>query len=173
MLNARDYRCAQNRERLFCVSVLGGESFTFPSPIPLTVTLQDYLEPETEALQSFYMNDKPFIPCAPTQGTSGLIQVGNLDMKANKIIKRVYDPDGICPTLTTMAGGHRQPKIYIAGKGVRKPTPKECWKLMGFSNEQFEKVAGKLSNAQLYKQAGNSICVPCLEAIFSTLLKGK
>ena len=43
---------------------------------------------------------------------------------------------------------------------------------MGFSDEQFEKVVGKLSNAQLYKQAGNSICVPCLEAIFSTLLKG-
>ena len=172
ILNARDYGCAQNRERLFCVSILGDEPFIFPSPIPLTVTLRNYLEPETEALQPFYMNDKPFIPCAPTQGTSGLIQVGNLDMKANEAIKRVYDPDGICPTLTTMTGGHRQPKIYIAGKGVRKLTPKECWKLMGFSDEQFEKVAGKLSNAQLYKQAGNSICVPCLKAIFSALLKG-
>ena len=43
---------------------------------------------------------------------------------------------------------------------------------MGFSDEQFEKVAGKLSNAQLYKQAGNSICVSCLKAIFSALLKG-
>lgn len=151
---------------------MGDEPFIFPSPISLTVTLRNYLEPETEALQPFYMNDKPFIPCAPTQGTSGLIQVGNLDMKANEAIKRVYDPDGICPTLTTMTGGNTQPKIYIAGKGVRKLTPKECWKLMGFSDEQFEKVAGKLSNAQLYKQAGNSICVPCLKAIFSALLKG-
>lgn len=94
-------------------------------------------------------------------------------MKANEAIKRVYSPDGICPTLTTMTGGHRQPKIYIAGKGVRKLTPKECWKLMGFSDEQFEKVAGKLSNAQLYKQAGNSICVPCLEAIFFYLMERK
>ena len=108
----------------------------------------------------------------PTQGTSGLIQVGNLDMKENEAIKRIYDPDGLCPTLTTMTGGNTQPKIYIAGKGVRKLTPKECWKLMGFSDEQFEKVVGKLSNAQLYKQAGNSNCVPCLKAIFYALLKG-
>ena len=53
---------------------------------------------------------------------------------------------------------------------VRKLTPKECWRLMGFDDESFSRAAGKVSNSQLYKQAGNSIVVPVLEAIFKQLL---
>ncbi len=54
---------------------------------------------------------------------------------------------------------------------VRKLTPLECWRLMGFSDEDFEKAkASGLSNAQLYKQAGNSIVVPVLEGIFEPLI---
>jgi DNA (cytosine-5)-methyltransferase 1 len=67
-----------------------------------------------------------------------------------------------------MTGGNRQPKIFIDGK-VRRLTPRECWRVMGFSNECFDKVDGRLSNSQLYKQAGNTICVPCLKAIFKGL----
>ena len=54
---------------------------------------------------------------------------------------------------------------------VRKLTPKECWRLMGFSDEDFEKAAKVNSNTQLYKQAGNSIVVNVLEKIFINLLK--
>lgn len=104
VLNACDYGCPQNRERLFCVSILGDESFEFPSPFPLSVRLRDFLEPETQVLTPYYMN-KIFVPCKPTNGASGLIQVGNLDMKGNETVRRVYSPDGICPTLTTMGGG--------------------------------------------------------------------
>jgi len=53
---------------------------------------------------------------------------------------------------------------------IRKLTPKECWRLMGFSDEDFEKASKVNSNAQLYKQAGNSIVVNVLEAIFKELL---
>lgn len=52
---------------------------------------------------------------------------------------------------------------------VRKLTPKECWRLMGFSDEAFEKAAEVNSNSQLYKQAGNSIVVNVLEEIFIQL----
>lgn len=52
---------------------------------------------------------------------------------------------------------------------VRKLTPKECWRLMGFSDEDFEKAEKVNSNSQLYKQAGNSIVVNVLEAIFKKL----
>lgn len=53
---------------------------------------------------------------------------------------------------------------------IRKLTPKECWRLMGFSDEDFEKAANvPTSNAQLYKQAGNSIVVNVLEEIFKKL----
>ena len=56
---------------------------------------------------------------------------------------------------------------------IRKLTPKECWRLMGFDDADFEKVAKVNSNAQLYKQAGNSIVVNVLEAILRNLLKNK
>ena len=54
---------------------------------------------------------------------------------------------------------------------IRKLTPKECWRLMGFKDEDFEKAAKVCSNTQLYKQAGNSIVVPVLEGIFKELYK--
>ena len=54
---------------------------------------------------------------------------------------------------------------------IRKLTPKECWRLMGFDDEDFEKASRVNSNTQLYKQAGNSIVVNVLEAIFDNLLQ--
>lgn len=52
---------------------------------------------------------------------------------------------------------------------IRKLTPKECWRLMGCSDEDFEKAEQVNSNNQLYKQAGNAIVVDVLENIFSHL----
>ena len=54
---------------------------------------------------------------------------------------------------------------------IRKLTPKECWRLMGFDDEDFERAEKVNSNTQLYKQVGNSICVPVLEAILRNLLE--
>ena len=53
---------------------------------------------------------------------------------------------------------------------VRKLTPKECWRLMGFDDTDFEKAQSVNSDTQLYKQAGNSIVVNVLEAILGNLL---
>lgn len=53
---------------------------------------------------------------------------------------------------------------------IRKLTPKECWRLMGYTDKDFEKAAEVNSNTQLYKQAGNAIVKQVLMAIFSQLL---
>lgn len=53
---------------------------------------------------------------------------------------------------------------------IRKLTPRECWRLMGFTDEDFEKAQAVNSDTQLYKQAGNSIVVTVLEAIFKEML---
>ena len=82
---------------------------------------------------------------------------------------RVYDKLGLCPTIPTCAGGNIQPKIIDEPIRIRKLTPKECWRLMNFSDSDFEKASKVNSNTQLYKQAGNSIVVSCLTAIFSQL----
>lgn len=56
----------------------------------------------------------------------------------------------------------------LDGFRIRKLTPRECWRLMGFDDADFDKAqAAGVSNTQLYKQAGNSIVVNCLEAIFN------
>ena len=55
---------------------------------------------------------------------------------------------------------------------IRKLTPTECYKLMGFTAEDCKKASNAgISNSQLYKQAGNSIVVNVLEALFTSLGK--
>ena len=84
----------------------------------------------------------------------------------------VYDLNGLSPTLDTMQGGYRQPCIEEHNKviKIRRLTPKETWRLMGFDDSDFEKAEKVNSNTQLYKQAGNSIVVNVLMAIIKELL---
>ena len=76
-----------------------------------------------------------------------------------------------CDTLTASMGtGGGNVPIYQKELRIRKLTPKECWRLMGFDDSDYEKASKVNSNAQLYKQAGNSIVVNVLEAILDNLL---
>lgn len=76
-----------------------------------------------------------------------------------------------CLTEAMGMGGGQIPKI-VEQYRIRKLTPKECWRLMGFTDIEFEcaQISG-VSNSQLYRQAGNSIVVDVLVAIFKELLK--
>ena len=137
-----------------------------------------------------------------------IIQIGNIGnlekFGGNPQTGRVYNSQGICPALSTMQGGNRQPKVVTefpenfsknkynikispvvktkdgqclsdlieTGYVIRKLTPLECWRVMGFSDEDFEKAkAIGTSDTQLYKQAGNSIVVDVLEGIFKNIIK--
>ena len=76
-----------------------------------------------------------------------------------------------CDTLTASMGtGGGNVPIFQNNLRIRKLTPKECWRLMGFDDVDFKKAEKVNSNTQLYKQAGNSIVVNVLEAIFNNLL---
>lgn len=96
--------------------------------------------------------------------------------------------DGVCPTITTRPDGLKTSILpVVEGKNmeegkamdvqeekktkyaIRKLTPRECWRLMNFSDEDFEKAASVNSNSQLFKQAGNSIVCGVLCALFSQL----
>ena len=231
VLNAKDYGVPQNRERVFTVSILGDNDFKFPPRRPLTKRLKDVLEDKVD--EKYYLDDEKI---------ASLLN-SNYDQN-----KRFYDADGICPTISTMGGGQRQPKVLdpfiVASRGrnpknpsdrtagaptiqrlepkfdgttntltsvqkdnyvvvddtyrnrearvynkvspslrsqrsglkvidgirIRKLTPKECYRLMGFSDQDFDRASVILSNTQLYKQAGNSIVVPVLEAILKELI---
>ena len=81
--------------------------------------------------------------------------------------------DGICPTLAEAmgkGGGHVPMHNIGTDLRIRKLTPKECYRLMGFSDDDFDKAEKINSNTQLYKQAGNSIVVNVLMAIFKQFL---
>ena len=87
----------------------------------------------------------------------------------------VGDTTDVARTLTTacrtLSKSQMTTGVLENNLRIRKLTPKECWRLMGFDDEDFEKAAKVNSNTQLYKQAGNSIVVNVLEAIFKNLLK--
>ena len=87
----------------------------------------------------------------------------------NKQAGSIYNENGLCPTITTEASQNWNILLNAYPK-IRKLTPKECWRLMGFDDEDFEKASKVNSNTQLYKQAGNSIVVNVLEAILTNLL---
>lgn len=72
----------------------------------------------------------------------------------------------ICPTITTTNEIHRVESKYR----IRKMTPLEIWRFMGFKDEDFEKASKVNSDTQLYKQAGNSIVVDVLECVFKQLI---
>ena len=214
-LNAKDYDVAQNRNRVFMVSILGDYSYSFPQPFPLELRvkrLKDYLEPHVD--KKYYLSKK--LVCFFEKNSRDNLEKGNgfrfrphdieqanvafsITTKAgsrmddNFIIDqskvtsdkpklelafqmdgyekagRVYSSDGISPTIDTMMGGGREPKIF-PDLTIRKLTPRECWRLMGIDDEDFDKAQEVNSNSQLYKQAGNAIVVDVFEAILREMI---
>lgn len=71
--------------------------------------------------------------------------------------------------IPTQTSGNTNINYVESRYRIRKLTPKECWRLMGYTDEDFEKAAKVNSNTQLYKQAGNAIVKQVLMAIFSQM----
>lgn len=116
-----------------------------------------------------------------TDGTVGTIMTDGSSPKHNnnRVIiggmqkHQAVKKDGVCTCLTASmgtGGGCVPMHNYSADYHIRKLTPKECWRLMGFDDTDFDKAEKVCSNTQLYKQAGNSIVVNVLEGILGALL---
>lgn len=193
-LNAKDYGIPQKRNRTFCVSILGDYFYEFPKPISLKLRMKDLLEMEVDdkyyisadiilSHKDLYLIDVNKSEISRTLRISGNMSLdfkhnydiidccslyGMLDCFPHDIMNRVYNTNGIAPTITASAGlgGNMQTKVITPKSIARALIPLEYWRLMGFDDEDFEKAAKVNSNTQLYKQAGNSIVVNVLEAIF-------
>ena len=109
-------------------------------------------------------------------------------IEKNGYIPELFNPwnkkevTNITPTQTANCGSNSASSTVLKAENhcinnylrIRKLTPKECWRLMGWKDEQIDKViASGISNTQLYKQAGNGIVVPVLEAIIRQLFLRK
>lgn len=174
--------------------------FPQPQPEPLNKTMADYLEPTVDEKYflslkgvKYVINPKRdrFIKINPQIGCAIMARAnsnwngnfvscdlaGNLcGEKWEKMLdscRRVYLQSGISPTVITQQGGGQDIKIEVnqAPLKLRKLTPRECFRLMSFSDEDIDKCyAIGMSDSQLYKQAGNSIVVRVLERIFEQLI---
>lgn len=206
---------AQNRNRLFWTNI----DFDLPDDkgIILSDILEDEVDDKFLAGKNLIINykggnqlnpnyksqantihdskGKSGVLCAGTHGyangyVQSCIQVGEADIKGFDIIKRVYSPEGKAPTLTTMGGGHREPKVMTSpireksktvrsgGRGSydrhewdsvdklhwRKLTPLECERLQTVPDNYTNHV----SNTQRYKMLGNGFTVD----VIAHILKG-
>lgn len=187
VLNAKDYGIPQNRERVFTISirndVYSGTPTTVPEPQELTKVMADYLESNVDP-KYIIGKDMDWVKYKDISNTirvggrgscdrhtwDAIRVIGELQIKGNDQIKRVYDQNALSPTLSTMGGGNRQPKI-VENSHVRRLTARECWRLMGFEDCDFDKCAKINSETQLYKQAGNSIVVNVAKAVLERIFE--
>ena len=100
-----------------------------------------------------------------------MAKVGQISNEGSQCGSVFFDDDSMA-TLTAGTHGYANPHICTKYR-IRKLTPLECWRLMGFSDDDFHKAEEVNSNTQLYKQAGNSIVENVLVAIFGQMLPGK
>lgn len=101
------------------------------------------------------------------RGESKIQKVGQISSEGSQCGTVVSD-EGLSPTLSAGTHGYANPPVCTQYR-IRKLTPRECWRLMGYTDEDFDKAAKVNSNTQLYKEAGNAIVKQVLMAIFRQL----
>lgn len=154
VLNSKDFGVPQNRERVFIIGHLRGTPrFKI---FPFEETDQEDTRNVGEDLS--YTIDANYHKGTNTleKGRRQLIQL-NQPRHSNN---RIYSAKGISPTINTMQGGNRQPKILMYPQ-IRRLTPTECERLQGFPDGW---TAG-MSDTQRYKMLGNAVTVNVIQAI--------
>ena len=167
LLNSKDYGVPHHRVRWYCVA---RHTRTRPSGtiFPLGQSNKEDTRRAGEHLS--YCLDANYWKGTNTtlKGRRQLIQINKPTHSNN----RVYDPDGLSPTLNTMQGGNRQPFITTDDARVRRLTPLECFRLQGFPDDAYHKaVELGISNTQMYKMCGNAITVPVFKALAERILE--
>lgn len=197
ILDAKDYGIPQSRERVFIVSVrkdIDNGMFEFPEPLEPKLRLIDMLEDTVD--EKYFLSDKEitymnrkvkdgrshwdfkhhtditddYSKCLTANLMKGVpynvLRIGSVDLNGHDLCKRIYSPYGCSPTIPTGQSGNTIPKIPV-GDVARKYTPKECFRLMGFEDSDWQVLTdNKISDSQMYKMAGNSIVVDVAEEIF-------
>lgn len=169
VLNASQYgNVPQTRERIYIVCFKDKkhyQRFDFPKPVRLEKTLKDVINFDVKQDNKFYYTSACKF----------------YDTLVENIVKsdtcyqwrRVYvreNKSNLCPTLTANmgTGGHNVPIIRTHSGDIRKLTPRECFNLQGFPDDFI--LPKELSNAALYKQAGNSVAVTVIERLAQNIM---
>jgi DNA (cytosine-5)-methyltransferase 1 len=194
-LNAKDFGLPQNRKRLYIVLFrkdLNIPYFKFPEPLNIPTKLADILEKNVD--EKYYLSDKLKQSLENhrekhrNKGNGFGYTLVNEDIEHTRTLTARYKADGseillyqyrrgiiresktgLCPTLTANMGmgGHNVPIITSKDIEVRKLTPRECARLQGFPDS----FTFPVSDSQAYKQIGNSVAVPVVQAIAKEIYK--
>ena len=170
VMNAMNYgNIAQNRERIYIVAFKNEElykKFCFPDPIARTSTVKDIIDFENKVDEKYYYTEGKY---------KGDIYEKLYEAMKDEDInnpsiyqwRRQYvrkNQSGVVPTLTANQGEGGHNVCLIKTKyGIRKMLPKECFNAQGYPKSY--RLPEDLSDAKLYKQAGNSVVVPVIERI--------
>ena len=206
LFNSKYWGVPQNRERVY---ILATRKDKFKEPLlfdlvkqqtEVTTRLIDVLEDEVD--EKYYLSEEKTRKLTLDHDLGGKLNMYDYNER-----DKIHSVNKVSPTLNTMQGGDRQPKIAVPvltpdrinkrqnGRRfkddgepmftltaqdrhgiitddirIRKLVPIETWRLQGFTDEQFYKAKDSgVSNSQLYKQAGNSVSVPVVDAIVKQL----
>lgn len=153
MLNSKDFGVPQTRERVYIIGHLRGRRTRKVFPDAGTTSKANDIE-YTNTVPTRYRGTGGETYIASTQK---VLKVGGRNVQGYK----VYSPDGIGTTITARGGGlGAQTGLYAIDDRARRLTPRECWRLQGFTDWAFDRAkATGLSDTQLYKQAGNAVTV--------------
>jgi DNA (cytosine-5)-methyltransferase 1 len=177
IINAKEFGVPQNRERIYSVGFrqdLGIEKFEYPKPTNKKVVFSDIKEKEVPPTKYFLstqyvqtlINHKARhegkgngfgYAIIPDDGISNAIVVGGMGRERNLVID--YRITDFTPTTHIKGEVNRD--------GIRKMTPREWARLQGFPDEYLIPVA----DASAYKQFGNSVAIPAIQATANEILK--
>ena len=169
VLNGADYGCPQNRERVFMMSVFGLTNDEVEYKMLNVVRYKK----DRVSMKPFIENEITedlFITCEITPNQPKKDSVCKLVARRNDVnydqARRVYSIDGCSPCLTTTGS----PQIMVDGR-IRTITGREAYRFMGVREEDIDKLLStSLTTKNHVALAGNSICVPVMEAIFTEFL---
>ena len=199
VLTALDYGTPQNRERYFLVAIKGNYLYYFPEKIKLKLRLKDLLEkdidPNLVLSEKVPFDLQKFVENRNYDKNSKLICKNLKDRRKRYVINlyrfidgknhcgrdtssrynqtaRLWSMNGYCPTLTANSTEDTSKMIIYKDNCffVKKISPLESWRFMGFSDDDFYKAKSiGISNRQLFKQAGNSIATNVIYYILKNL----
>lgn len=171
VLNASEYGVPQPRKRIYMICLrkdLGLPEFSFPEPTNEDVALEDVLlhGPSVDKYE-IPMDNVTLLP----QDRIDALTRKNRPQRIGQYGKggqgeRIYSPKGHAITLSAYGGGiGGKTGLYLVDGKVRKLSPRECLRLMGYPDD----FAMPVSDAQAWKQTGNSVCVEVLVKILEAV----
>lgn len=172
VLNAKEYgNIPQNRERIYIVAFKNFEvykNFEFPLPIKLEKGIKQIIDSTTKINDKYYYTEGKYKGDIYEQLVASMDDENAVYQWRRKYVRK--NKSGVIPTLTANQGeGGHNVCLIKTNNGIRKMTPHECFNAQGFPDDFI--LPDTLSDAKLYKQAGNSVCVSVIQRIAENIEK--